>query len=146
MTAVAKLTVVPWHTVISVAVMLMVGATGALTVMVIALLVAGQVDEGLTTQVITSPLVKKLGLKLRLVLLVCTTTPFTSHCKTGFGPALETVAVKFTLLPAQMEVDAAAIETVALGKTVIVTLSIEAQPVLLAPYTRCWRPFARVSE
>ena len=112
--------------------MLMVGATGAFTVIVTALLVAGHVDAGLTTHVITSPLFKKLGLKLKLVLFVPTTIPFTSHCKTGLAPALLTVAVKFAVPPTQMEVDAAAIETVALGKTVIDTLSTEAQPVLLA--------------
>jgi hypothetical protein len=132
LTADAKLTVVPRHTAVDVAVMLMVGAAGVLTVIVTALLVAGQVDEGLTTQVMTSPLTKKLGKKFRLVLLVPTTIPFTSHCKTGLAPALDTVAVKFALLPAQMEVDAAAMETVAPGKTVIETLSTEAQPVLFA--------------
>jgi hypothetical protein len=131
-TAVAKLTVVPRHTVVAVAVMLIVGAAGVLTVMLTALLVAGQADDGFTTQVMTSPFTRKFGLKLKLVLFVETTTPFTSHCRTGLAPALETVAVKSTLLPAQMEVVAAAMETVALGNTVIVTLSTEAQPVLLA--------------
>ena len=131
-TAVAKLTVVPRHTVVAVAVMLIVGATGELTVIVTALLVAGQEEDGLTIQVITSPLTKKFGLKFRLVLFVPTTTPFTSHCNTGEAPPLVTVAVKKAVPPLHIEVDVAAIETAALGNTVTVTLSTEAQPVALA--------------
>jgi hypothetical protein len=111
--------------------MLMVGATGAFTVIVTALLVAGQVDAGLTTQVTTSPLAKVPELKLRLE-PVAATTPLTSHCNEGFDPAFEIVALKFTLVPAHTEVEEAAIDAVALGKTVIETLSTEAQPVLLA--------------
>src|SRR5215203_1313897 len=109
--------------VVAVAEMLMVGTTAAVTVMVTALLVAGQAEDGLTIQVITSPLARKLGLKLRLVLFVETTIPFTSHCKTGEVPALLTVAVNKALLPLQMDGVVVAMDTLALGRMVTVTLS-----------------------
>ena len=99
--------------------------------MVTALLVAGHAEEGLTTQVTISPFCKLFELKSRL-LLVETTTPLTNHCKTGEPPPLLTVAVKTAVLPLHMEVELAAMETVAPGKTVTVTLSVDAHPVLLA--------------
>lgn len=118
-----KVTAVPEQIVLADAVTETVGVTLGVTCMVIALDVAValliQAALDVTTQRITSPLFKVLGLNV-LLFAPNWLTPFTLHWKPGAAPALVTVAVKVTGVPAHIAFDAVAI--VMVGETFALTV------------------------
>jgi hypothetical protein len=115
-----NVTLVPEQIVVAVLAMLTAVATGGFTVIVMPLLVAEvvvtQLSEEVSWQETTSPLFSVD--EVYVALFVPTGEPFTNHWYAGVPP-LVGVAVKVTLVPAQIVVADAAIERA--GVTGVVT-------------------------
>ncbi len=134
-----KVTALPVHIVVALAVMLTVGVALLPTVIITALdvSVAGtaQVALDVSTAFTTSPLAR--AVLAYVLLLVPTTVPFLNHWYVGEPPPLTGVAVNVTFWPAQIEVDEALTVTsgATLGATVMVMVLLLAELVPEQPLT-----------
>lgn len=114
----------PAHTVVELALILMLGVSTGETEMVtlldVAVVCVTQLAFEVNTQLTTAPFAKVV--ELNVAALVPVLTPFTFHWYVGLLPPLVAVAVKFTFAPAHtlVEVVLILIVGVALDPTVMV--------------------------
>jgi hypothetical protein len=124
--AAVNVAALPWHTVLLLVVIVIVGTRAGVTLIVTLLEVAVEGDAqaalDVSTQLTTSLLLKDVDAKLDE--LVPALVPFTFHWYDGLAPPLVTAAVNVTSVPEQILLLPALIETVGaeLVPTFIVTL------------------------